>query len=425
MAYKIINGMATCGLLCFVLINNLPAEEMLTWDICVEETTIHNPELFSAREKIIQKEADRKIAVSGLLPYVSTDFTGSQRHTDTGGTTKGYSYGISGRQLVFDGFKTTNDIKAASRSLSAIQYNYAVVSSNIRLDLGTAFAELLRAQKLIKITEDIAERRRQNYGLVKLRYEGGREHRGSLMTADADLAQAELEVAEAGRNIHLSQRRLNKVLGREIYVPVLVEGDFDDYDRAAGQPDFEFMAYNNPLIRELIAREEAAQYSLQSSKSAFFPTVYLGADASRSDSDKIDDSDEWSVRAAVSLPLFEGGSRFAGVTKAKAVLDQARADEQSGRDDIIFQMEDTWIKYHNAQDAVSVKLKYLQATEERAKISRAQYSAGLVSFDNWIIIEDDLVKAKKAYLNAQAEVLVREAYWIQAKGGTLEYENEE
>jgi len=43
-----------------------------------------------------------------------------------------------------------------------------------------------------------------------------------------------------------------------------------------------------------------------------------------------------------------------------------------------------------------------------------------VSFDTWIIIEDDLVKAKKSFLNVQAEALVADAYWVQAKGGTLE-----
>ena len=428
MVNKVVKVIRICGfclLLCFVWINDLPAEEILTWDSCVEETRANNPELASAREKIIQKQADRSIAISGLLPYVDTDFTESRRHADDSGTTRGRSYGISGRQLVFDGFKTVNDIKAASRSLDATQYNYAVVSSNTRLDLGTAFTELLRAQRLIKITEDIAKRRRQNYELVKLRYQGGREHRGSLLTADADLAQAELEVVEAGRNIRLSRRRLNKVLGRETYSPVVAEGDFDNYETTSEQPYFEYLAYSNPLLRELIAKEEAAQYYLRSSKSEFFPTVYLGAGASRTDTNRTDNNDEWSVRATVSLPLFEGGSRFAGVSRAKAVLAETRADKRSGRDGIVFQMEDTWIKYHNAIDAVSVRQKYLQATEERAKISRAQYSTGLVSFDNWIIIEDDLVRAKKAYLNVQAEVLVREAYWIQAKGGTLEYENEE
>ena len=61
------------------------------------------------------------------------------------------------------------------------------------------------------------------------------------------------------------------------------------------------------------------------------------------------------------------------------------------------------------------------ADEERAKITRAQYATGLATFNDWIIIEDNLVRSQKAYLDAQASLLLAEAYWIQAIGGTLEY----
>ncbi|MDD4202596.1 MAG: TolC family protein, partial [Candidatus Omnitrophica bacterium] len=45
-------------------------------------------------------------------------------------------------------------------------------------------------------------------------------------------------------------------------------------------------------------------------------------------------------------------------------------------------------------------------------------------FDDWIIIEDNLVNAEKSFLDAQASMLIAEAYWIQAIGGTLDYDNE-
>jgi len=68
-----------------------------------------------------------------------------------------------------------------------------------------------------------------------------------------------------------------------------------------------------------------------------------------------------------------------------------------------------------------VKEKSRAAAIERAKIAEAQYSTGFTTFDDWIIIENALVDAKKAYLEAQASALIAEADWIQAKGETLEY----
>ncbi|MCW8799239.1 MAG: TolC family protein, partial [Prosthecochloris sp.] len=51
--------------------------------------------------------------------------------------------------------------------------------------------------------------------------------------------------------------------------------------------------------------------------------------------------------------------------------------------------------------------------------ANAQYSNGLISFDDWVIIEDNLVSSKKSYLNAEAELLLAEAQWMKAKGVTL------
>jgi hypothetical protein len=75
----------------------------------------------------------------------------------------------------------------------------------------------------------------------------------------------------------------------------------------------------------------------------------------------------------------------------------------------------------DAIDNVKVQKKFLVADEERAKIAEGQYSLGLIQFDSWTIIEDSLVKAKKAFIDAEASALQAEAGWIQAKGETLEY----
>ena len=66
----------------------------------------------------------------------------------------------------------------------------------------------------------------------------------------------------------------------------------------------------------------------------------------------------------------------------------------------------------------------LAANEERAKIAEAQYSTGFITYDNWSIIDNNLVQSKKSYLNAQAGALLAEAQWVSAKGVTLEYANQ-
>ncbi len=408
-------------LLSLCLTTRVMAEETLTWEDCVREALKNNPDLISGKEQVKQAEADKDITSSAMLPQVTSEVSGTRSKTESQPETDTYSYRVTGNQLLFDGFKTSSDKGAASETVTAQRYNYDVRSSNIRLNLRKAFTSFLRAQELISLTEEIAKRRKQNVELVQLRYEAGREHRGALLTAEADLAEAAFEVAQAKRNLSVAHRELSKELGRKELLPVTVEGTFDITEVNRERPDFDSLADTTPFLKELIAQKEATRLGLKSAKAEFFPQVYLNASFGETASDWPPRDNEWSAGLRLSFPIFEGGSRIARVAKAKSQLKQLQADERSGRDGVILTLEETWKTLQDAIDSVSVRKKFLEAARERAKIASAQYATGLITFDDWIIIENNLVIAKKVHLNTQANLLVAEANWFQAQGGTLEY----
>ncbi len=392
--------------------DGVSAEEILTWEDCIKEAKKNHPDLVSAEARIDQAKANKTIASSNLLPQINSDI--SVRTSKT--ATETYSYGITGRQLLFDGFKTFYNRRAASENIRSTKYDYEVTSSDVRLRLRTAFVELLKAQELLDITGNIARRRRQNVELVRLRYEAGREHKGALLTAQANSAQAEFEVVQARRNSALAQRRLTKELGRRELTPIKVKGDFKIKSFSRERPGFESLTEYHPFLLGISAQREAARLGIKSARADFIPQVYVDANAGRIGSEWPPDEDEWSVGASLSFPLFEGGRRIAEFSRNKARFKQLQADEQSSRDSIILSLEGSWTRLQDAIDRVKVQRKFLAAAEERAKITEAQYSTGLNSFDNWTIIEDDLVRAKKSFLDAQANALITEANWIQAKG---------
>ena len=397
------------------------AQEVLTWQDCVKEALQNHPDLISAKEVVNQFKADKAITISTILPQINTEVSQYTSMSTQNIKTDTSAYSITAQQLLFDGFKTPYDIAAAAKNVKSAQYNYTVTSSDIRLRLRTAFAELLKAQELLTITEDILTRRKQNAELVGLLYEGGREHRGSLLTAQANLAQAEYDVTQARRSIDVAQRKLNKELGRTELKPIQVTGNLESIDPKRERPRFEALATSNPFLESLVAKKEAAKFSLKAAKAEFFPQIYANASAGRTDSGWPPHNDEWLVGVTLTLPIFDGGRRWADVSKARSILNQSQADERSGRDSVILSLEQSWTAWQNAIDTVEVLIKFLQATEERAKITRAQYANGLISFDNWTIIEDNLVQAQKAFLDGEAAAVIAEAQWIQAQGGTLEY----
>ncbi|MDD5352085.1 MAG: TolC family protein [Candidatus Omnitrophica bacterium] len=398
---------------------NASAEEILTWQDCIKEAQKNHPDLISAQENVKESQASEKITASTIYPQVDASVDASR--TKTTKITNTYTYGVSGTQLLFDGFKTDNDIKSASENIKYAQQGYRFTSSEVRLNLRTAFINLLKAQELMYVAEEIVKIRRDSLVLISLRYQSGLEHKGALLTAEANSAEANFELSQAKRDVELAQRQLTKEMGRKEFAPMSVKGDFTVRDTAKEIPDLEALVKNNPSLLQAAAKKNAAAFSLKSAYANFVPKVSGGAGASKTNSHWPPENNQWNLGLSLTMPILEGGLRLAQISQAQAVYKQAEADERSARDSAVVGLEKMWVALQDAIETVDVQSKSLEAAEERSKIAEAQYSTGFIAFDNWIIIENDLVNAKKTFLNARANALLAEANWIQAKGETLEY----
>lgn len=406
---------------------SLFSEEILSWQECIREASKNNPDLIAATEETKQSQAAKAITASALFPQIDANLQASTAQTASSATGKtsaadNYSYGVTGSQLIFDGLKTINDTKAASENITASKYSFKYTSSTVRYKLRSAYINLLKTQEALKIKQEIYDIRRSNLELITLRYQSGLEHKGALLTAEADLASAQYQISQAKRNLEVAQRQLIKEMGRTKFSPVLVKGDFKVQETVKEKPDFEGIVKNHPSLNQIIAQRNAAQFSLNSAYANFSPTLSGSAGANRSGSYWPPNGDNWDLGLSLSMPIFEGGLRLAQVSQAKAYLNQLKANERSVKDSAVLTLEQKWASLQDAIDNVGVQEKQLIATQERSNIAQAQYSTGFIAFDNWIIIEDNLVNAKNAFLDAQANALLAEADWIQAKGETLEYE---
>jgi outer membrane protein TolC len=395
--------------------------ETLDWGQCLTEAAAHHPDLQSAAQSVLQAEAQRNIVKGGLLPSVSANASGDRSGSNVVSPSGAMSYGVNANQLIFDGAKTYSLVKAAGEIVKASRYSRETVSASTRFALRAAFVQLLTAQRQVLLTAEIAEKRRYNLRLIGLLYKSGTENIGSLSKANADLAQSDFEVAQAKRALELAQVVLSTQLGRESFNPLRVSGQFVASEATRKLPDFDRIVQDNPAYLNLISQKESSRYNLQAARSAFMPKVSVSTGVGNSAFSQLPpDRTEWQVGVNVAVPIYEGGSGKATVAKARAVLNQLSYDEKSAYFSLLRSLEQSWKNFLDAVESVAVQKKFLAAASERARIADAQYSSGLVSFNEWTIIEDNLVNAKKSFLNAQSNLLIAEANWVQAKGGTLE-----
>lgn len=403
----------------FVISGLVFAQDISYWKDCVLEAQKQNPELGASRQQIQQYRYKRDVTASALYPQIKANSAASTATTEKKAADN-YSYDASLNQLIFDGWKTPSLVNQARKELQAWQINYIVLSSKVRYQLRYAFIQVLRARKLITISHNILKRRKQNRDLVLLRYNAGREHKGSLLNAQASLAQAEFDLAKSKRDAILAQRNLNKELGRQIFKIVNVEDPFRVTLIIKGQPDFEGIAVTNPVVQEIAARREAARFAVRAAQGDFLPLLTGQAQIGRTGEHWDPTTDEWSMGLKISLPIFDGGNNYANLSMQEAYYKKIKEDERQKRDVTVYNLVKSWTNFRNAMEEAIVQRKKLRAAMVRSKISEALYLNGYINFDDWTIIESELVAAQKLDVEAKTNTLISEADWLQSKGFTLE-----
>ncbi len=412
--------MRILGLL-LLLLTSVGFSSVFTWQDAVRSAQAHNLELKSARETLIQSHYQIDATVGGLLPQLNVSMGAS--HSKSGSNTQqdGFSLGLNLTQLLYDGQKTQLGYHKAELDFLAASANYAYTSSTKRFDLRNTFISVYKYQKLYKLAKIIAQRREQQYELISLRYDGGVEHKGSVMNAKASLLDAQNDITVNSLQALLAQKKLAVEMGlagTEIpdvpadILPATVDVNVD----------ISSIAQHHPYYEQYVWMCQSRELSLQAAQANQGLSIYANAGLGLNDSQFFPQNNNWSIGLSASYPLWDWGQRQAQTNIAASQLTQTDFTEDNALRTVEINLETAQVNYRAAVNMLVVQKGYLTAAEERSKIAEAQYSTGQLTYDNWMIIENDYISNQRNVVNALANVLTSEAAWIEAKGGTLENE---
>jgi len=396
------------------------AEPPVTWDECVGELIRNNPQLSAAGAAVEKAHADVRGNYGPFLPQVSASGSIGKSNTelDTGyQDSTSYKASLSAYQSLFAGFGDVATLRRSQALLKIAEINLQATKAALSATLRQSFARLMYAQDFVLLSEVIAARRKENVNLVEMRFEAGRENKGSDLRSKAYYRQSRFEVTQAQRGLKTAQQQMAATLGRHEISALTVTGKWDFAALPEEAPDFNALALQTPDHRSAATQVRAAKEGVRIAKSSFFPTWSVNGSIGRSDDDSlIPKNDQWSVGTAISLPLFAGGQNWYGMRGAKA--DQRKAEDtlHDTLNQMVATLEDRFVAWQDAAERTDVQNEFLKAAEVRAEIARAQYQNGLLSFEDWDLIENDLIDKQKAVLTSQRDAVVAQAAWEKALG---------
>jgi outer membrane protein TolC len=411
--HKLFRHAMLLGLL--LLAAPLRAEE-LGWEACVQELAANNAELRAAQLNLSAARERALAARSGFFPQVSAGVSHSDSESSTiTTTTSGYSASVTATQNLFAGFQDSARVEQAEGNRAVAEANLAAVRARLSQELKSAYAGLLYAQDNVVLTTKIAQRTEENLRLVELRFEGGRENRGSFLLTRASLSQARYDQLQARQALVTARTQLARALGRREPGELTVSGLVPVAEPAA-PPDFAALAREVPDYRLVSAQENVATADVRLARSGFYPSVDLTGTLAREGSNWFPEDDRRTVVTSVTVPLFSGGRDYYTTRAASESLTAAGANKDNVERQALVLLRQGWARYVESAEKLKVDADFVEAANIRATIARSKYNNGLMSFEDWDRIENELILRNKTFLFSQRERVLAEAAWEQAQG---------
>ncbi|HEY5622009.1 MAG TPA: TolC family protein [Pontiella sp.] len=402
-------------------------QELPNWEQCLEKTRLHSPELAKARSALQELEYGVASAGSVFLPQISASASASrgQRESGSGSTnspswvdTESVSAGISVSQDLFSGGGNAAKRRRAQAQLAIGQAQYRQTLADVELRLRQAFIEVLYAQDLVRLTQQIAERRANNVRLIQLRFDGGRENAGSLARSKAQLSQADYEVREATRSLEYALRNLAAAMG-QLDSPKGVAGELNA-DQPGERDELLQLMRQTPDYAVSVIQVQSAKEGFKVSRSSRFPSMSLSASTGLSGSDDLE-TGSWSVGLRASVPLFTGNRLSSEMAAAKENVVQSEMDLLNQANTLTAILQQRWNSYVDAVENETVQQELYEAELLRAEISSAKYKQGLLSYEDWDIIESNLINQGKTRLQRRRSSEIEQARWKNTLGFSVWY----
>ncbi|WP_412049049.1 TolC family outer membrane protein [Hoeflea sp. Naph1] len=345
----------------------------------------NNPDLNAARAGLRATDEGVALAKSGYRPIIAAEAVASSTSVD-GFETNTANVGISINQMLFDGFQTRNNVRAAEAQVFAGRENLRGTEIDILLATVQAYVNVNRDNQIVVYRKQNIAFLQEQFSAAKARFDVGESTRTDVSLAEAQLAGARASLTAAIAQAKSSAAVYAQIVGtmpkdlkavplpRKLLPPSL--------DSAVSQGVTE-----HPVVLASLYGVDAAGYNVKSQEGTFLPGVRLSGSVSEADAGV----STARVEARVTVPIYQGGAASARVRQAKEQLGQQRILVDKARRSI--------------QQSVVTSWTQMEAAQATIEANRAQLSAANLALNG--VVEERRVGQRTTLdvLNAQQTVL--------------------
>ena len=363
--------------------------------------------------------ANSLASTSGTTSTATSTATGNRLVT-TDGTVLPRGAGISVTQTLFDGLRTTNNIKSAESNVFGSRETLRNIEQSVLQSGAQSYMDVLRDTAILDLRNSNIKVLEEQLRQTQDRFKVGEVTRTDVAQAEASVAGSRADYFAAQSQLQNSIASFRQVIGEQ---PTRLE-PARPLDRGI-PPSLEnaiaVSQIEHPSIQAALHSVDVASLQVKIAEGALYPTLSLNGSAQqRYDVSNVGNSHAFvgSIVGSLSVPIYEGGASYASIRQAKEQLGTAEFQVDVSRDNVRAAVISSWGLLVSSKAAVQADQAQVNAAEIALNGTREEARVGQRTTLDVLNAQQTLLNARVQLVGAQRDRVVA-TYAILASCGRL------
>lgn len=406
-----------------------------TLDELETQAATANQSLKAAAARLLQSRALQQTARAGLFPQVNAGFgptrqrpspasQGLPADADTQASTLWRAQaGVSYEVDLFG--RVAANVDAAQATAEQNEALFRSVQLALQADVAQGYFQLRELDAERALFLRTVSLREATLALVQKRFDAGDISELDLARSRTELASAQAELQGSNRSRATAEHALAILLGKAPAEFALAPNALMRISISvpAGLPSS--LLERRPDIAAAERAMAAANARIGVARSAFFPNLTLTG-AAGVESGQLSNLFQWSSRTfllgpiagtMLSLPIFDGGSRQAGVDRARAAYEEDVANYRQTVLNAFREVEDNLATLRILAEQMRAQDDAVKFAARAAQLSQTQYREGLISYLDVIDADRSVLAQQHTAAQLDGERARSTVALIRALGG--------
>ena len=300
---------------------------------------------------------------------------------------------------LYNGGSDAAAVNAARASEQAARFDQAAIHSRLGFEVVRSFYAIVQAEENVQARKSALQAIAMSVHTAQSRFEAGDLLKADLLNLEVQHSLASENLIRAQHSLELAGRAFLNLLGLQ-QGPVEIDTAQQAEQAIPKHPTCE----QRPELAGLKALYQAAEAGIRQAEAGYYPTADLFGSYQVDQGFEFDQGsgNSWMAGVKINYTLFNGNSTSADISRATAKLGELREQQHKMELAFSYEIEQAVLTLKQAEQRLRVTGKMVEQALETARLSREQFSEGVLLSSDLIGVENRLTDARVHDLMARA-----------------------